>query len=277
MELVRIACQMPDKLGRSLSLWDCRELARELVEQEVVEEISPQTVQRILRGHRLKPWRHHCWLRKKGPRDADFVARTNEICDLYTRALDPGEVVLCVDEKSSIQPRTRLAPTRAAQPSRPVQVEHEYERKGALNLLAALNTRTGQVVGRTYRRKRQVEFIDFLRHLDRTLPATVTLIHIVCDNVSTHHGKKVRSWLAKHPRFRFHFTPVHCSWMNQVEQWFSILQRKRLTIPNFEDLKDLATKIDLFIRTWNEVAKPFHWTRASFTKVLAKAALEMAA
>jgi len=268
---------MPEQLGRSLSLWDATELARELVEQGVVDAISPQTVQRILHDHRLKPWRHHHWLGKKVPRDAAFIAQTEEISDLYTRRLGPDEVVLSVDEKSSLQPRTRKAPTRPAVPSRPVQVEHEYERKGALNLFAALDTRSGITYGRTYPRKRQAEFIDFLEHLDATIPARVRRIHVICDNVSVHHGKAVRAWLAKHPRFVFHFTPVHCSWMNQVEQWFSILQRKRLVLSNFDSLEDLATKIEEFIRMWNEVAVPFRWTRASFNKILAKAEAELAA
>ncbi len=277
MELVRLACQMPDDRERSLAVWDSVELARELVREGVVTAISPQTVQRILSHHKLKPWRSHVWLRQRTPRDADFVARTKAICDLYTRPLEAHEVVLSVDEKTSIQPRTRLAPTRPAQTGRVVQVEHEYERCGAVNLFAALDTRTGKVYGKTYGRKRMVEFIDFLRNLDRWVPASVTTIHIVCDNVSTHHGSKVRAWLENHPRFQFHFTPVHCSWMNQVEQWFGILQRKRLRIPNFENLKDLAAKINQFITQWNEVAAPFAWRKESFAKVLDKAEKELAA
>jgi len=277
MELVRLACQMPDEVGRSLSLWDCGELARHLEREGIVGSISPQTVQRILASHRLKPWRSHVWLRKQAPRDADFIARTKEICDLYTRPLAPNEAVFSVDEKTSIQPRTRLAPTRAARPDQPVQVEHEYKRGGAVNLLAAFNTRTGKVFGKTYGRKRQIEFIDFLEFVDRETPSEVTVIHILCDNVSTHHGKKVRAWLEKHPRFKFHFTPVHCSWMNQVEQWFGILQRKRLRIPNFADLDDLARKIEQFIGEWNLIAKPFGWTPQSFSKILAKAEADVAA
>ncbi len=124
-----------------------------------------------------------------------------------------------------------------------------------------------------------VEFIELLEQIDRSTPATITVIHILCDNVSVHHGKKVRAWLAEHPRFRMRFTPVHCSWMNQIEQWFSILQRKRLVAPNFTNLADLEAKIVAFIAEWNQAAHPFHWTSASFDKVLAKvdAALKAAA
>jgi hypothetical protein len=133
VHLVKIACDRPDKLGRSLSHWDCAELARQLEADHVVDSISPQTVQRILAHHKLKPWRHHLWLSPKVPRDAAFVERVKNICDLYTRPLAAEEMVLCVDEKTSLQPRTRLSPTLPAQPRRPVRVEHEYRRKGALN------------------------------------------------------------------------------------------------------------------------------------------------
>ena len=114
------------------------------MDEGVVESISADTVGRILNNHRLKPWRHHLWLSPKVPRDAAFAAQVREICDLYTRVLAAHEVVLCVDEKTSLQPRTRKAPTRPALPGQPVRVEHEYERKGALNLFAAFDTRTGR-------------------------------------------------------------------------------------------------------------------------------------
>lgn len=149
-------------------------------------------------------------------------------------------------------------------------LEHEYVRKGATALLAAFDTRTGEVIGICRQRKRQVELIELLELLDRSTEPSVTLIHLVCDNVSTHHGKLVRAWLEKHPRFRMHFTPVHCSWMNQIEQWFSILRRKRLRAPNFADLADLKSKIASFIAEWNEIAHPFKWSPKSFEKILRK-------
>jgi transposase len=269
--LVKLACERPDKLGRSLSQWDCLELARQLMEEGVVESISPDTVRRILVHHKLKPWRKHLWLTPKAPRDENFCVIVREICSLYTRPLEAHEVVLCVDEKTSLQPRTRLAPTLPAKPELPVRVEHEYQRKGALNLIAAFDTRTGKVYGECHERKRQVEFISLLEHLDREIPANITLIHLVMDNLRVHKGKKVQAWLAKHPRFQFHFTPVHCSWMNQVEQWFGILQRKRFAIADFESKADLEDKTLQFISNWNRYAKPFKWTRRSFDKVLAKA------
>jgi len=258
-------------LGCSLSQWDCVELARQLMDDGIVESISPDTVRRILENHKLKPWRKHLWLTPKTPRDETFCRNVQEICELYTRPLASHEVVICADEKTSLQPRTRLAPTLPAQPGVPVRVEHEYERKGALNLFAGFDTRSGKVYGQCHERKRQVEFIAFLEHLDREIPEHVTLIHVVLDNLRVHKGKKVQAWLAKHPRFQFHFTPVHCSWMNQVEQWFGILQRKRFAIADFDSKADLKDKLLQFIARWNRFAQPFKWTRRSFDKVLAKA------
>jgi transposase len=270
MHLVKMACERPDKVGRSLSHWDCAELARQLEKNAVADSISPQTVQRILANHKLKPWRKHLWLSSKVPRDADFVRRVKNICRLYTRKLAAHEMVLCLDEKTSLQPRTRLSPTLPAKPGLPVRVEHEYERKGALNLFAAFDTRTGKVYARTAERKRQVEFIAFLEQLDREVPQSITTLHLVMDNLRMHTGKQVQAWLVEHPRFKFHHPPVHCSWMNQVEQWFSILQRKRFAIADFADKAALAERLQAFVREWNEHAHPFKWTTKSVAKIMAK-------
>jgi hypothetical protein len=279
LHVVHRACELPEQAGRSLSQWDCTELARQLQAEGIVDHISPQTVQRLLAQCRLKPWRSHVWLHPRTHRDAAFVQCVRTLADLYTRPLATTEIVLSLDEKTSLQPRTRAVPTRPAQPDRPVQVEHEYVRKGALQLFAAFDTRTGRVYGQLFRRKRQVEYLALLAHLDQTIPATITTIHLIADNVSVHHGKAVQRWLADHPRFLPHFTPVHCSWMNQVEQWFGILQRKRLRHPSFADLTDLAEQIAQFIREWNATAHPFRWTPHSFAKLLAavEAALPEAA
>lgn len=270
IHLVKLACERPDLKGRSLSQWDCTELSKQLERDGIVESISPSTIQRILASHKLKPWRNHMWLTPNHPRDEEFYSRVREIIDLYTRPLSPYEIVLSVDEKTSLQPRTRPYPTKPAQPDNiPNQVEHTYIRKGALQLFAAFNTRSGEVYGRTYSRKRQVEFINFLEYLDREIPSHITTIHMVLDNVSTHHGKQVQKWLKKNSRFQFHFTPVHCSWMNQVEQWFSILQRKRFRIVDFKDLDDLNSKVIQFIVEWNQHAHPFNWSTKSVSKIMA--------
>jgi hypothetical protein len=179
-------------------------------------------------------------------------------------------VVLSLDEMTSLQPRPRRVPTRPAQPGLPQQVEHEYQRAGAVNLFAAVDTRSGWVYGVCHRRKRQLEYLALLEQLDRTMPAAITRIHLLADNVSVHHGKLVQAWLAQHPRFVAHFTPVHCSWMNPVEQWFGILRRKRLRSPNVADLPALVRAIGQFIDEWNARAHPFRWTATSFDQFLAK-------
>jgi hypothetical protein len=276
VSVVKIACERPDVVGRSLAQWDSAELARQLVHDGEVESISPQTIQRILAHHKLKPWRHHLWLSPTVARDATFATQVTEIVTLYTRPLGVWEMVLCVDEKTSLQPRPRKAPTLAAQPGRPVRVEHEYVRKGALNLFAGFDTRTGKVYATTAERKRQVEFLTFLEQVEQESARHITTIHVVLDNVRMHKGKQVQAWLAKHPRFVFHFPPVHCSWMNQVEQWFSILQRKRLRIADFADKQHLSQRLMAFVAEWNDHAHPFQWSTKSVAKVMAKCESPMA-
>jgi transposase len=270
LHAVKIACERPDVCGRSLSVWDCQEIARQLIAEKVTAAISGESVRKIRRSHRLKPWRLRMWLSPKVPRDAAFRAAVERLCILYTRPLLPWERVLCLDEMTSLQPRPRKSPTLPALPDLPVRVEQEYQRCGALNLLSAFDTRSGQVFGVTAERKRQIEFIALLERLDAQIPESVTAVYLVLDNVPMHTGKKVKAWLAEHPRFILVHPPVHCSWMNQVEQWFSILRRKRLKVVDFTDKADLAAKLMAFIQEWNERAHAFHWTGKSFEKILAK-------
>ena len=275
LHLVRLACERPDDAGRSLSHWDCPELARQVEREGVVAAISRQTVQRRLAEHDLKPWRTHAWLYPRADRDPAFAERTRDVADLLTRLLAPDEVVVSLDAMTSLQPRPRRAPTRPARPGRPVQVEHEYARAGALHLFAAVDTRTGRVLAECFARRSQNEYLVLLEDLDRATPPAIRTIHLLADNGSIHHGHQARRWLAAHPRFVAHFTPTHCSWMNPIEQWFSILRRKRLRYSDFADLSALARAIRQFVREWNERAHPFHSTTKSFTKILAKLAVDL--
>ncbi len=270
LHVVKMACERPEERDRSLCQWDCAEIARTLVAEGVVAGISAATVRRILGHHTLKPWRSHLWLSAKTPRDAAFARQVQELVDLYVRPLAPWEVVLSADEKTNLQPRTRLAPTRPARRGQPVRVEHRYKRAGALTLFAAFDTRRGHVYATTAPRKRPGEFIAFLEQLDREIPPTITTIHLVLDNLRLHTGTLVRAGLATHPRFVCHFPPVHCSWMNQVEQWFSILQRKRLRLADFADLAHLADRLLAFVTQWNQHAHPFNWSRKSVATVMAQ-------
>ena len=270
MHAVKIACERPETCGKSLSLWDCQQIARQLQQDGIVPRIGRETVRKMLVRERLRPWRQQMWLWATVPRDADFVARLENIRSLYTRPLADDEVVLWADEKTSLQPRPRKAPTRAARAGKRVLVEHEYSRCGALNLFSAINTRTGKVYARTARRKRQSEFIAFLEQLDAEFDAAIRVIPIIVDNVRMHTGKEVQAWLGAHPRFVFHFPPVHCSWMNQIEQWFSILQRERLRVVDFASLSALSDALMAFIAQWNQHAHAFKWGHRSFDKILEK-------
>jgi DDE superfamily endonuclease len=237
-----------------------------------VTDMSVATVRRILAAHQLKPWRHHLWLSPKPPRDAAFSATVSARIDLYTRPRPRDARVLSGDEKTSLQPRPRHTPTRPAQPQHlPNRYEHADKRAGALQLCAAFDTRSGQVYGHGDDRKRQRECIDCLEALDREIDAQIRTIHRVCDNVSTHHGQEVRTWLAKHPRGVMHLTPVHGSWMHQVEQWFSIRQRQRWRIADFESKDHRRAQVDQFIQEWNQHAHPCSWSTNSVAKIMAEA------
>ncbi|MGH8069657.1 MAG: IS630 family transposase [Candidatus Entotheonellia bacterium] len=271
VHLVKLACERPATLGRSLSPWDCRELARPLERDGMVAHMSSETVRRLLVHHQLTPWRHHRWLSPHTPRDAECSARVSDVVSLYTRRLRTHEMVLCVDEKTSVPPRPRVHAIRPALPGRPNQVEHEYRRDGALNLLARFDTRTGRVDGPCDARQRPRECIAFLESLHAAMPVKITTIHLSCDNARSHHGTQVHEWLQSPPRFVLHFTPVHGSWRNQMEPWVSILQRKRLRIVDFASQADLQAKLMQFIAAWHEVAHPFNWTTKSVANVMADA------
>jgi len=270
--VVRLACERPDRFGRRLSPWDGADLARQLSADGLVADISAATVRRILAAYQLKPWRHHLWLYPKHPRDAALYATVSDGIDLYTRLLRDDEVVLALAEKTSLQPRPRLAPTRPAPLQHlPHRGEHEYKRAGALNLLAACETRSGRVYGQWYERKRPQEGITFLAHLDREMAEHIRTIHLVCDHVRTHHGQDVTTWFAKQPRLVMSFTPVHGSWRNHVEQWCSILQRKRLRIADFTSKDHVRVTLEPFIQDWNQQAHPFNWSTKSVAQVMAEA------
>ena len=179
-------------------------------------------------------------------------------------------MVLCVDEKTNLQPRPRLAATLPPRSGQPLRLEHEYKRVGALHLFAAFDTRSGHVYALTFTRKRQAEFIAFLSLVDQQLPASITHVFLALDNLKMQKGRQVQAWLATHPRFSCHFTPVHCSWMNQIEQWFGILQRKRLRVSDSSSLDQLAERLLAFAEEWNAHAHPFNWSTKSVAKVMAK-------
>jgi transposase len=172
-------------------------------------------------------------------------------------------LVLSVDEKTQIQALDRTQPML---PLRPGQIErrtHDYKRNGTTSLYAAFDILTGKVIGRTTKRHRAKEFLDFLRQIDRSTPRELDL-HLILDNSSTHKTVEVQTWLANHPRFILHFTPTSASWLNAVEGWFSQLERRAIHRGVFTSVEELRNEIHRYIRVHNtESAKPFKWTKSA--------------
>src|SRR5919108_489929 len=270
IHVVRLACERPDPRGRSLSPWDGTGLARQLVAEGLVADLSAATVRRILAAQPLNPWRQQGWLYPKPPRAAACDATVSALMGLYTRPRRPDDLGLSADEQTSLPPRPRGPPTQPAQPHhRPNRVEQEDKRAGALTLFAACDPRSGQVSGRCEERQRQRAFIAFLETLETASDEAIRTMHLVCDHGRTHQGQDVSTGFAHHPRFVVHFTPVHCSWRHQVEPWFSMLQRKRLRIVDFDSQDHLPAKSAQFIQEWHHHAHPLNGSTKSVAKVMA--------
>jgi transposase len=219
-------------------------------------DVSDQYIWRFLRKQRIDLTAHKSWCVSTDP---DFVPKAAEIVGLY---LDPPEnaIVLSVDEKPSIQALERAQGYLKLPNGRALKGQtHEYKRHGTTTLFAALDVATGQVTASHYKRRRRVEFLDFMNQVVDAYAGRE--IHVVLDNLSTHKPKRDR-WLACHPNVRFHYTPTHASWMNQVETWFSILSRQALHNSSFTSPNQVRRRIDDFIAAYNQSAKPFAWTKS---------------
>jgi transposase len=226
--------------------------------------LSLRSVQRIWEAHQLQPHRVRSFKRS---RDPQFAEKLVEVVGLY---LDPPThaVVLSIDEKSQIQALDRTQPGLPLKRGRAGTMTHDYKRHGTTTLFAALNVLDGTVIGRCMQRHRHAEFIRFLNAVERAVPAG-KLIEAVVDNYATHKHPKVKAWLARHPRWTFHFTPTSGSWLNAVETFFSALTRKRLRRGSFHSLVDLQAAINRYLAEHNADPKPFVWT-ASPSAILAK-------
>src|SRR3954471_4472799 len=237
--------------------WSVRRLA-------AATGISPTTVHRIWREHKLKPHQLRSFKFSKDPRLAEKVI---DVVGLY---LDPpeGALVLCVDEKTQIQALDRTQPTLPIKPGRAARMTHDYKRNGTTSLYAALEIATGEVTGACYPRHRHQEFLAFLNRLIRAYPRVA--LHVVLDNSSTHSTPEIKRWLARHKRVHFHFTPTSASWMNMVEIWFSILTSQQVRRGVYHDVSELIAAIEYFIAGYNQRAQPFIWTKTA-DEILAKA------
>jgi transposase len=228
--------------------WTARAMAK-------VVGLAVSTVQRIWKAHGLAP---HRWRAFKLSNDPTFAEKLHDIVGLYV-APPAHAVVLSVDEKSQIQALDRTQPGLPLKKGRGATMTHDYKRHGTTTLFAALNVLTGEVFGRNMQRHRHQEFIRFLNALEREIPAG-KVVHVILDNYAAHKHEKVRAWLARHPRWTFHFTPTSSSWLNAVEGFFAKLSRRRLKHGVFCSVAELQTAINRFIAEHNEKEpKPFIW------------------
>ena len=219
-------------------------------------DVDVQYVWRFLRAHKIDLAGRKSWCESDDP---DFAAKAAEIVGLY---LDPPEnaLVLAVDEKPSIQALERAQGYLKLPNGRALTGQsHRYKRHGTTTLFAAFDVATGKVTGRQYKRRRRIEFLDFMNRIVKTHEGRE--IHVILDNLSTHKPKNDR-WLTRHRNVHFHFTPKGASWLSQVEIWFSILAGKSLQDASFDSLEALMAHIDSFIETYNETARPFEWTKS---------------
>ena len=225
---------------------------------------SPATVRRIWRAHGLKP---HRFATFKVSRDPNFVEKLEDIVGLY---MNPPEnaLVLSCDEKSQVQALDRTQPGLPLKKGRAQTMTHDYKRHGTTTLFAALNVLDGTVIGQCQPRHRHIEWLAFLRQIDRETPKDKEL-HLICDNYATHKHPAVRKWLEKHPRFHMHFTPTSASWLNMVERFFRDLTEERLRRGVFTSVAELVAAIEAYVGHHNNDPKPFIWT-AKASDILSK-------
>jgi transposase len=220
--------------------------------------LSLRTVQRIWAAHELQPHRLRTFKRSSDP---EFAAKLADIVGLYMHP-PRHAVVLSLDEKSQIQALDRTQPGLPIKPGKCGTMTHDYERNGTTTLFAALNVLDGTVLGKCMQRHRHQEFLRFLNAVEAAVPAG-RLVHAIMDNYGTHKHPKVLAWLARHPRWTFHFTPTSGSWLNAVETFFSALTRRRLRRGVFRSIVELQEAINRYIAAHNGDPAPFVWTRTA--------------
>ena len=265
--MIRLACELPAESEVPLARWSSGELAREAVARGICEQISGVTVWRWLSEDAIKPWQHRSWI---FPRDPDFTAKAGRILDLYGgrwegELLHPGDYVICADEKPSIQARKRIAKTLAAAPGEGLKVEHEYERMGALCYFAAWDVRRAKIFGRCEPTSGIDPFDRLVAQVIGIEPyASARRVFLIVDNGSSHRGQRSVARLAakwpRSPELILIHLPIHASWLNQVEIYFSIVQRKVLTPNDFADLPAVEQRLLAFERHYEQIAQPFQWT-----------------
>lgn len=275
-EIKALACQLPAETGVALSRWSCPDLAGEVVSRSIVTAISASTIRRILATDTLKPWQYQSWLFIRAP---NFAARATRVLDLYARIFDglplgKDEYVISSDEKTSIQARCRCHPTLPPGTARTMRVNHEYDRGGALAYLAAYDVHRAHVIGLCADTTGIDPFTDLVDEVMTQEPyACARRVFWVVDNGSSHRGQAAADRLTnRYPNAVMVHTPVHASWLNQVEIFFSIVQRKVVSPNDFTDLDQVQDRLTAFERRYNATARPFKWkfTPADLADLLAR-------
>lgn len=276
MQVKALACEIPWLQGIPLSRFSSSDIATEIIQRGIVAHISGSTVWRWLDEDAIKPWQHRSWI---FPRDPAFEEKAARVLDLYQgmwqgHPLKFNEFVISADEKTSIQARARRHPSLAPAPGLCMRVEHEYERKGSLSYLAAWDVRRAKVFGRC-EEKSGIQPFDRLvaMVMNREPYRSAKRVFWIVDNGSSHRGPKAVARLRERwPQLVLVHLPVHASWLNQIEIYFSIVQRKALTPNDNCTLEDLARRIILFQQRFEEIAKPFEWkfTRHDLTQLMGR-------
>ena len=228
--------------------WSVRSVAKETA-------IPKSTVARYFALFGVQPHRSKSF---KLSTDPFFVEKVRDVVGLYLNPPDQA-LVLCVDEKSQIQALQRSQPVLPMGLGYVEGVTHDYFRHGTTTLFAALNVLDGSVISQCKPRHRHQEFIGFLNHLDRQVPAELA-VHLIADNYATHKHPKVKACLARHGRFHIHYTPTYASWLNQVERWFGLITQHAIRRGSFHSVRDLVRKIDRYVTHYNAASRPFIWT-----------------
>ncbi len=228
--------------------WSVRAMAEETA-------ISKSTVARYFTLFGLQPHRSKSF---KLSTDPFFVEKVRDVVGLYLNPPDKA-LVLCVDEKSQVQALERTQPVLPMGLGYLEGVTHDYYRHGTTTLFAALNVLDGSVITQCKPRHRHQEFLSFLNHLDRNVPAGLE-IHLIADNYATHKHPRVKAWLARHPRYHIHYTPTYSSWLNQVERWFGLITQQAIRRGSFRSVRELVQKIDQYVAHHNLLKRPFAWT-----------------
>ena len=276
VQIKALACELPATLGLPLSRLSTADIVREAQRAGIVARISDKTVWRWLHEDAIRPWQHRTWI---FPRDPDFASKAGRILDLYARQyagcpLAADDFVISADEKTSIQARLRCHPSTPPRPRQPLRVEHEYERGGAWAYLAALDVHRAKLFGRCERTTGIEPFERLVTQVMTQSPyREARRVFWIVDNGSSHRGAAcVQRLQTAFPNVVPVHGPIHASWLNQVEIYFSILQRKALTPNDFRSLADVEERLLGFQRYYESIATPFEWrfTKADLAALLRK-------